>query len=68
MPIPMADLKRGMEGMFHVKRPDVDNLAKLVLDGMKDAWHDDSQIADIHAVKLYGKEPRTVIHIRKLEK
>lgn len=52
-------------GSPHVKRPDLDNLAKTVKDALTGlAWHDDSQVIDLHAFKRYttGK-PRTEITI-----
>lgn len=39
---------------YHVKRPDVDNLAKAILDALKGlAWHDDSQIVSLTVRKYY---------------
>lgn len=46
---------RGKRG-YKVTRPDLDNLAKLVLDAGTKAgfWLDDSQVADLHLVKFIG--------------
>ena len=40
-----GELRKGISQQ-HVQKPDIDNLAKAVLDAMTDAgvWHDDSQI------------------------
>jgi len=39
----------------HTKKPDIDNLAKAVLDALNGvAWHDDSQIYQLHIIKYYG--------------
>ena len=49
-------------GMFHVKKPDVDNLAKAVLDGMESiVFERDSQVAKLTVSKRYAldhSEPR----------
>ena len=46
----------------HIKRPDIDNLEKLVTDSLnKVAYYDDCQIAQISARKLYAEEDS--IHI-----
>lgn len=40
------------------KRPDIDNFAKLVLDGLNTiAYADDSQVVEITATKHYGRYP-----------
>lgn len=45
----------GRSRMHHKKRPDVDNLAKLVLDaGNGVLYEDDSQVCDLHIQKVYG--------------
>lgn len=49
------------------KRPDVDNLRKLLLDGLAALWGDDAQVVDGRSVKVYaerGCPPRTVVRIR----
>jgi len=48
----------------HVKKPDVDNLMKGIFDGLKGhAWHDDSQVIEVHADKYYHVHPMTVMTI-----
>ncbi len=50
--------------IFHIKKPDLDNLVKFVLDCLNGvAWKDDSQIYNLTATKIYTKEPKTVIEI-----
>lgn len=57
---------------YHISKPDVDNLAKAVLDACTDAgvWHDDSQIIQLSITKTY--EPitgaRLTIECPKAEK
>jgi len=59
-----------MPSCYCDKRPDWDNLAKSVCDGLNGvAWQDDGQIADITVKKLYHaghKRPRTEITISKI--
>lgn len=45
-------------------RPDLDKLARAVLDAITDAglWHDDAQVTRLAATKRYG--PRPGVHIR----
>jgi len=51
---------------FHVKRPDIDNLAKAVKDALKGIMYaDDSQIVEAHLYKQYGG-PEVRIEIRTL--
>lgn len=48
--------------VWHVSKPDVDNLLKLVADGLNGvAWIDDSQVFRVGGSKEYGATPRTVV-------
>jgi Holliday junction resolvase RusA-like endonuclease len=38
----------------HTKRPDIDNVCKSILDGLKNLWVDDSQVCCIEAIKKVG--------------
>ena len=40
--------------LAHTKRPDIDNVAKSILDGLKNLWVDDSQVCCIEATKKIG--------------
>ena len=54
---------------YHSIRPDLDNLAKLVLDVVQGKARfiiDDSQVCMLQAEKIYGKNPRTEIIIEEL--
>lgn len=49
-------------------KPDVDNIAKQLMDVMnKFVYKDDSQITDLHIVKKYSDNPRTIVNIRYRE-
>lgn len=60
-------LKEGSD-VYHIKRKDIDNLVKFVLDSLnKIAYLDDSQIAVLQCIKLYTEgESRTEIEFKKL--
>lgn len=57
--------------IFHAKRPDLDNMVKLVADSLQPRIiNDDSQIVMLNASKWYaakGEEPHTKIMIRPIE-
>lgn len=47
-----------------VRRPDIDNLAYIVTNAMKEIiYEDDAQIVDLTLSKRYGDEPKTVIKV-----
>lgn len=48
----------------HVK-PDIDKLARAVLDGLTDAgvWGDDSQVIDLHPTKAYAAEAGVLVRV-----
>jgi Holliday junction resolvase RusA-like endonuclease len=50
----------------HVKKPDVDKLARGSLDAMKGAlWNDDSQVVELHVKKRYGlMQPQAFIEVQ----
>ena len=48
-------------------RPDIDNLVKIVLDGLNGvAFMDDKQVVELYATKWYSAEPRTEIMVEEL--
>ena len=70
MPIPKSISKKKRGLLRYVsKKPDVDNLAKAVMDAMNNTgiWEDDSQIARLDVVKAYGEEPKCIITLIELE-
>lgn len=70
MPIPKSTSKKKRQEMLqsptpHTKRPDLDNLVKLVKDALNGVfWLDDNQIYNLHTEKIYGEVPKTIIEIR----
>ena len=69
MPIPKSTSKSKTELMANgtirpTKKPDVDNLAKAVMDALNGvAWVDDSQVVRVSIYKEYAKEPYVYIYI-----
>lgn len=53
--------------VFPLGRPDVDKLARAVLDGITDAGVilDDSRVTDLHAHKRWGGATGAVVHVRR---
>ena len=63
MPIPKS-AKHIKAGDYHTKRPDRDNLEKLVQDALKNWWGDDAQVADGRICKKYGHEPGVQVRVQ----
>lgn len=51
-----------------VTRPDLDNMAKTILDALTDAkaFEDDSQVTHLEMVKAYGPQPSVVVTLTPL--
>lgn len=50
------------------KKPDADNIAKSILDGLnKVAWVDDTQVVRLSVSKVYSKEAYTLVDIIEIE-
>lgn len=70
MPIPTSASRRKHCAMvqgeiMHIKKPDLDNLAKMVKDCANGIlWRDDSQVVALVATKFYAEIPQTRITIR----
>lgn len=65
MPIPKSTSKKKADAMrngklYHMKKPDLDNLVKLVKDAMNGVfWLDDKQVVVMTVTKKYSDTPRT---------
>lgn len=56
-----------LEGGFHTQKPDSDNIAKALKDGLnRIAWRDDSQVADVRCVKRWGRYDETFVQVEAL--
>lgn len=61
-------MKQDMIGKYKVKKPDLDNLLKTVLDaGNEWLWNDDSQIVELRTFKRFSEEPRIIIKYEEVE-
>lgn len=51
-----------------MKKPDFDNIGKIVCDSLNDiAYHDDAQVVDAQVRKFFSDDPRVVITIQEAE-
>ena len=70
---PKGKSKKVVEDMIsgHIlptKKPDADNIAKIVLDGLnKVAWEDDTQVVDMMVVKRYADDPLVAVTIEEID-
>ena len=58
------------ERLWHVKKPDLDNLIKSLFDSISKSeivWSDDNIVCDLRAKKLYSPNPRIEIEIEEIE-
>lgn len=54
-------------GLYHPPRPDLDNVYKLAADALSAVvFRDDSLVAELHARKIYGVQPKLVITVHPL--
>ncbi len=57
-----------LDGTLHAAVPDLDNVAKCVLDGLNNiAWKDDKQVVHLTIERRNSTEDRTIIHISEVE-
>ena len=54
----MAKAKMLQGQTLPTKKPDADNIGKVILDALNGIlWHDDAQVVSLTTTKSYGKEP-----------
>lgn len=69
--IPKSTKKQDIQKMLEneispTKKPDIDNIVKIILDSMnKFAFKDDTQITSLIVEKIYGLEEKVVISIEE---
>jgi len=72
LPIPASWSKKRTEAAnlgreHHVKKPDVDNFAKAVMDACNGVlFVDDSQVMNLHVSKHYSKWPRVAVTLMEV--
>lgn len=70
---PKGKSKKVVEDMLNgrilpTKKPDADNVAKIILDGLnKVAWDDDTQVVDMMVTKRYSEEPMVAVIIEAID-
>ena len=71
--IPKSISKKKRQAMLDhkvrpTKKPDFDNIGKIVCDSLNDiAYHDDAQIVDAQVRKFFSDDPRVVVTIQEAE-
>ena len=71
--VPQSYSKRKREACLsgqekHTKKPDLDNVAKIICDGMNGIiFNDDSQITSLHVTKVYGEVGKVEVLVREDE-
>lgn len=73
LPVPQSVSKKRKQAMLEnaelpTKKPDIDNLAKQLLDAMTrlQFWEDDKQIAELHCRKVYGEIGKWIVRIEEI--
>ena len=70
---PKGKSKKVVEDMLNgrilpTKKPDADNVAKIILDGLnKVAWDDDTQVVDMMVTKRYSEDPMVAVIIEEID-
>jgi Holliday junction resolvase RusA-like endonuclease len=56
-----------IHGMWTAKKPDLDNVAKLIMDSCNGiVWRDDALIVDSRVRKIYGEQPKVTLTVWEL--
>ena len=73
-PVPKSYSKKKTEELLngrnnYDKKPDCDNLAKIILDSLNGiAYKDDSQVTSLHINKEYGTQPKVIVCLKEIER
>lgn len=55
------------EGMYYQSKPDVDNIAKIILDALnKVAYKDDAAVSIVKVTKRYGEESKVIVQLTEI--
>lgn len=53
-------------GQPYAHKPDLDNIAKIILDSLnKIAYKDDNQVTELQVIKVYGEQAKVVVELEK---
>lgn len=69
---PKSARKKDWAGMLAnlilpTKKPDIDNIAKIILDALnKIAYVDDAQVIELSVIKRYAAEAKVIVHIEEI--
>jgi Holliday junction resolvase RusA-like endonuclease len=66
---PKKWLARMLEHVIRpIKKPDIDNVAKVIMDGLSGhCYYDDKSIVELHVYKIYGEESRVEVCVREAD-
>ncbi len=70
---PKGKSKKVVEDMLNghilpTKKPDADNVAKIILDGLNHvAWDDDTQVVEMMVTKQYSAEPMVAVIVEEID-
>lgn len=71
--IPKSTSKKRVEQILKqdirpTKKPDIDNIAKIIIDGLNGiAYEDDKQVVSVSIDKYYSSEPRVEVEIMEVK-
>lgn len=58
-----------LNATFAAKKPDCDNIAKIILDALNGiAYDDDAQVVELHVGKRYGEADRVTVLLGEVER
>ena len=69
IPVSLSKVKReALIGQHHVKRPDIENLAKGIMDSLSGVvYDDDSQVCELILTKRYSETPQTILTLHEID-
>ena len=71
--VPKSYSKKKAKGLLETHnnydhKPDLDNIAKCILDSLNGvAYKDDSQVTILHVNKEYGEQSKVIVELREIE-